>query len=67
MRTFAIILTLLLGGLVLSSAAPETACAQLGCGIKPIKPITPIGCTDLCPVCECDERGRNCKWKWVCC
>ena len=37
-----------------------------GCGIMPIKPITPIGCRDLRPVCECDERGKNCRWKWVC-
>ena len=37
-----------------------------GCGIVPIKPITPIGCRDLRPVCHCDRTGRNCWWEWVC-
>jgi hypothetical protein len=37
-----------------------------GCGITPIKPIPPIGCKDLAPVCQCDERGQRCHWGWVC-
>lgn len=41
-------------------------CASGSCGIVPIKPITPIGCKDLKPVCTCDSRGQNCKWTWEC-
>ena len=35
------------------------------CGIPPIKPIVPIGCRDLVPVCQCDASGR-CYWTWQC-
>ena len=67
MRFLVILFAAIIGGFVLSSATPEPACAQLGCGLKPLKPLTPLGCTDLCAQCECDSRGKNCKWKWVCC
>ena len=67
MRTFAILLALVLGGFVTSSANPDTACAAASCGLKPLKPLTPLGCTDLCAQCECDARGQNCHWTWVCC
>lgn len=40
--------------------------AAADCGLKPIKPIIPIGCKDLAPVCVCDETGKKCKWQWVC-
>ena len=36
------------------------------CGIKPIKPIPPIGCRDLYAQCLCDSRGQYCQWEWVC-
>ncbi len=36
------------------------------CGVKPIKPIPPIGCKDLVAQCVCDDRGRNCGWTWAC-
>jgi hypothetical protein len=36
------------------------------CGIVPIRPIPPIGCKDLRPVCVCDANGNNCRWEWVC-
>ena len=39
---------------------------QSGCGIKPIKPIPPIGCKDLLAECVCDNRGENCHWEWKC-
>jgi hypothetical protein len=35
------------------------------CGIKPIKPIPPIGCRDLVAQCVVDGRG-NASWQWVC-
>ncbi len=63
----ATLIALIAGAFVLSSAAPEPACASLGCGIKPIKPIPPIGCTDLCAQCQCDASGKNCRWIWICC
>lgn len=37
-----------------------------GCGIQPIKPIPPIGCKDMRPICACDSHGLNCAWQWVC-
>jgi len=64
MKTLIPIATLLAAG-VLSLLSLAPACAA-GCGIKPIKPIPPIGCRDLTPVCQCDERGRNCRWTWTC-
>ena len=41
-------------------------CLSGDCGIVPIKPIPPIGCKDLTPVCLCDSRGQNCRWSWQC-
>lgn len=41
-------------------------CAAEGCGLKPLKPLTPLGCKDLVPECRCDSQGRNCGWTWVC-
>jgi hypothetical protein len=67
MRTFAVLLALALGVLLTSSAYPDAACATSGCGLRPLKPLTPLGCQDLCAECECDSRGQNCHWRWVCC
>ncbi len=67
MRYFATLLAIAAGAFMLSSASPEPACASSGCGIKPLKPLVPLGCTDLCAQCECDSRGQNCRWQWVCC
>ena len=38
----------------------------LACGFVPIRPIPPIGCRDMRPVCECDSSGQNCRWIWIC-
>lgn len=40
--------------------------AQNGCGLKPLKPLTPLGCKDLVARCVCDANGANCKYEWVC-
>jgi len=40
--------------------------AWSGCGVKPVKPVAPVGCRDLVAQCECDERGERCRWRWVC-
>ena len=52
------------GAFAVFSATP--ACAGGQCGVMPIKPIPPIGCTDMQPVCQCDATGRSCAWTWVC-
>jgi len=44
---------------------PAPACAA-GCGMKPMKPMKPMGCRDLVLQCQCDSRGQNCQWTWVC-
>lgn len=54
---------LLLGG---AASRPVPLVAADSCGITPIKPIPPIGCTDLQPVCSCDAAGKNCRWTWAC-
>ena len=61
--------TLLLVPLVIlfwSILAGDGALAQSGCGLKPLKPLPPLGCKDLVAQCVCDDRGRNCSWTWVC-
>ncbi len=40
--------------------------AQMGCGLLPLKPLVPLGCRDLKPLCQCDKDGKNCVWVWVC-
>ena len=46
--------------------APTEACAG-SCGIKPIRPIPPIGCrSEMVAQCVCDSNGQNCNWQWVC-
>jgi len=37
-----------------------------GCGLVPLKPLTPLGCSDLVAVCVCDENGQNCYYQWHC-
>ena len=38
----------------------------LQCGLRPLKPLVPLGCADLVAQCECDARGRNCRYVWIC-
>ena len=45
---------------------PAPVCAQSGCGLKPLKPLVPLGCKDLVAQCRCDARGQSCRWEWVC-
>ncbi len=40
--------------------------AQSGCGLKPLKPLIPLGCKDVVAQCTCDNRGKNCHWEWIC-
>jgi len=49
----------------LSMDAP-TVCAEGGCGLRPLKPLPPIGCADLIVHCQCDENADNCHWVWEC-
>lgn len=36
------------------------------CGLVPLKPLTPLGCKDIVPICECDSSGNNCHYIWAC-
>lgn len=36
-----------------------------GCGLKPLKPLVPLGCRDLVAQCVCGADGK-CEWQWVC-
>lgn len=47
MRTLIFVVTLLVAGPAWANQ----------CGIKPI---TPVGCSDM--ICVCDQNGFNCKW-----
>jgi hypothetical protein len=68
-HSIAILLALVLGVLVYGSTVPEPACAYVGqgCGIMPVKPVTPVGCRNLCASCQCDATGSVCNWVWNCC
>lgn len=44
---------------------PGDVCAS-GCGLMPLKPLTPLGCDDLVAECRCDSQAQNCRWEWVC-
>jgi hypothetical protein len=59
-----VVLASVVAGILLLT--PRPACAQSGCGLKPIKPLVPIGCKDLVAECRCDSNGQNCRWEWVC-
>lgn len=37
-----------------------------GCSLVPLKPLVPLGCRDVVPVCSCDSRGEQCQYLWVC-
>ncbi len=64
----AALIAMIAGALIFSSATPEPACAALGtCGLKPLKPIPPLGCKDLCAQCQCNATGSDCRWVWICC
>ena len=58
---------LALGLLLLLSLTGGAVKAYCGdCGLVPLKPLPPIGCKDLKPICVCDAAGENCHWEWVC-
>ena len=67
-------LVILLGGFlaiagmesIIVSTPAAQPCGRFACGMKPIKPIPPIGCKDVLAVCTCDSKCRNCHWEWVC-
>lgn len=37
----------------------------ISCGMMPMKPMTPMGCSDTQAVCICDGSG-DCSWIWIC-
>lgn len=49
---------------LLLALSPVPALAQF-CGVVPITPVPPVGCTRLEPVCVCDAQGR-CFWQFMC-
>ena len=68
MRTLRIVAVLLVAWalparIVSTSAAPNPVAAT--CGLKPLKPIPPIGCRDLVAQCVIDGNGVA-SWQWVC-
>ena len=62
MKTVLFVIAVTLG-LACQSTSVEAAS---GCGFVPIKPLVPIGCSDLVPRCQCDEKGQKCHYIWVC-
>ncbi len=40
--------------------------ANEGCGLRPLKPLRPLGCKDLVAECVCDSDGEHCRWEWRC-
>lgn len=62
MTRFLLVLTFL-GLTFLSAGAPAVSADS--CGLKPIKPIPPIGCKDLIAQCVTDGNGHA-HWQWIC-
>lgn len=52
--------------LSLMSRGTVRAARADGCGLEPLKPLVPLGCKDLAPVCTCDSNGDHCHWDWIC-
>jgi len=44
-----------------TAVVPEAA----GCGLKPLKPLPPLGCRDLVAQCVMDASGHG-SWQWIC-
>ena len=42
-----------------------TLLIMFGCGLPPLTPIPPLGCSSMEPVCICDDSGR-CSWQFKC-
>ena len=59
---FALLVASLAAAVALTGAPSHAAF----CGLKPLKPLVPLGCSDLVAVCVCDDRGQNCRWEWHC-
>lgn len=57
---------LLFAALILATAPAPLTAGSYCIGIKPIKPITGVGCSDMVALCLCDDYGSNCAWRWVC-
>jgi len=66
MKHLRMVILLLVLAILASVSMSTPTSAQSGCGIKPIKPIVPIGCKDLVAQCKCDSKGQNCSWQWIC-
>ena len=62
-RVLAVSIVMAISLFVLGDATESRAS---GCGLVPLKPLPPLGCRDLVPVCVCDEDGQNCHWTWQC-
>jgi hypothetical protein len=53
------------------SVSATPGCSQaMSCGIElvPLKPLPPLGCSDLKRECVCDtsKTPAKCGWAWVC-
>ena len=63
MKRLLLVLALVIVALTSYAGAPTVTAA--GCGLKPLKPLKPIGCRDLVAQCVTDGQG-NTYWQWVC-
>jgi hypothetical protein len=64
---------LYLGGLAVVVAvvlyATSPTCAESGCGLAPLKPLVPLGCSDIVARCQCEPDAQGdlqCVWVWDC-
>ena len=56
--------TILALAAILVFALPVAAQNNCNIELKPLKPLTPLGCTDTTPICLCG--GTRCHWTWAC-
>ena len=66
MKRLVLIIMVMVLAILASGMLSTPVTAQSGCGLKPLKPLRPLGCKDLVAECRCDSQGKNCRWEWVC-
>jgi len=49
----------------MTSAIDAYTAVAADCGLKPLKPLPPLGCRDLVAQCVIDPQGHA-YWQWVC-
>ncbi len=70
-----VVSAIFLVGLTMAAIPADVVAYGETCGILPMKPLVPLGCRDIYPICECTTRKAHsmdfvgttrCYYRWVC-